>query len=133
MHLAMGINIRGRTCLPKEPLVRKRGMACSAMNFSLQMRRFSSSAPRAGSLAQFYTVSRQQNKIAMKTENKKGSGQSFTEQQKSTDKAINERIKEEKDKSTLDPADANNPNNRDTQSDTASKKTGGGKQKNPGM
>ena len=69
----------------------------------------------------------------METENKKGSGESFTEQQSSTDKAINERIKKDKDKSKLDPQDANNPNNRNTQSDTASKKTGGGKQKNPGM
>ena len=69
----------------------------------------------------------------MKTDNGKGSGQSFNEQQKSTDAAINQRIKKEKGESKLDPQQANNPKNRDRQSDTAGKKTGGGKQKNPGM
>ena len=69
----------------------------------------------------------------MDTKNEKGPGESFTELQKSTDAAINERIKKEKGKNKLDPKDANNPNNRNSQSDTASKKTGGGKQKNPGM
>ncbi len=69
----------------------------------------------------------------MKKNKGKGSGQSFNELQKSTDTAINERIKKEKDKSKLDPAEANNPKNRNVDTDTASKKTGGGKQKNPGM
>lgn len=69
----------------------------------------------------------------MKNENKKGSGESFTEQQQSTDDAINRRIKDEKETDKLDPEQANNPNNRDRQSDTAEKKSGGGKQKNPGM
>ena len=71
--------------------------------------------------------------MPMKTKNGKGSGEAFTEQQKSTDDAINERIKKEKGTSKLEPDDANNPANRNRQSDTASKKTGGGKQKNPGM
>jgi hypothetical protein len=69
----------------------------------------------------------------MKNENKKNAGESFNDLQKSTDAAINERIKTEKGENKLDPNDANNPKNRDTQSDTATKKTGGGKQKNPGM
>lgn len=69
----------------------------------------------------------------MKNEKRKNSGESFTKLQKSTDTAINERMKEEKGKSELSPEDANNPNNRNRKSDTASKKTGGGKQKNPGM
>jgi hypothetical protein len=69
----------------------------------------------------------------METENKKGSGESFVEQQKSTDNAINRQIKGEKGKSKLDPAQANNPKNRSRKSDTASKKTGSGKQTNPGM
>lgn len=68
----------------------------------------------------------------MGTENGK-SGQSFIDQQKSTDSAINKRIKKEKGKSKLDPKEANNPNNRNRKSDTTTKKTGGGKQKNPGM
>lgn len=65
--------------------------------------------------------------------NKKGPGQSLTEQQKATDDAINQRMREEHGKDVLDRGDANNPANRNRQSDTASKKTGGGKQKNPGM
>jgi hypothetical protein len=69
----------------------------------------------------------------MKTQKENGSGQSLINQQKSTDTAINERIKKEKGKSKLDPKEVNNPKNRNNQSDTASKKTGGGKQKNPGM
>jgi hypothetical protein len=69
----------------------------------------------------------------METENGKGSGQSHVEQQKSTDTAINNRMKKEKGKSKVDPEQATNPKNRNRQSDTASKKTGGGKQKNPGM
>jgi hypothetical protein len=69
----------------------------------------------------------------MKTKNKKDAGQSFVETQKSTDDAINERLKKEQGKSTLDPEQANNPANRNRESDTASKKTGGGKQKSPGM
>lgn len=68
----------------------------------------------------------------METQDAKGSGESFVEQQQSTDKAINERIKSERDKDKLDPEEANDPANRDRKSDTASKKTGGGKQKNPG-
>ncbi len=69
----------------------------------------------------------------MKTKNEKKSGQSFIDQQQSTDNAINERIKGEKGKSKLDPQQANNPRNRNRQTDTGSKKTGGGKQKGPGM
>jgi hypothetical protein len=69
----------------------------------------------------------------MKTENGKKSGQSFTDQQQSTDNAINQRIKKEKGKSKLDPEEANNPRNRNRQTDIGSKKTGGGKQKGPGM
>lgn len=69
----------------------------------------------------------------MKTKNKKGTGESFVEQQKSTDEAINQRIKEQKGKGKLDPPEANNPENRKRNSATPSKKTGGGKQKNPGM
>ena len=69
----------------------------------------------------------------METENGKGSAESFIKQQKTTDTAINQRIKKEKGKSKLDPKEANNPKNRNRKSDTASKKTGGGKQKNPGM
>jgi hypothetical protein len=69
----------------------------------------------------------------MKTENGNGSGQSFNELQKSTDDAINQRIKKEKGKSKIDPEQANNPKNRDRQSDIGSKKAGGGKQKGPGM
>jgi len=69
----------------------------------------------------------------MKKDNNNGSGQSFTEQQKATDDAINERMKKEHGKDALDPKDANDPANRNRQSGTASKKTGGGKQKNPGM
>lgn len=69
----------------------------------------------------------------METENENGAGQSFNKQQKSTDDAINQRIKKEKGKSKLDPQQANNPKNRDHQSDIASKNTGGGKQKGPGM
>ena len=69
----------------------------------------------------------------METENGKGSAESFVNQQKSTDNAINRRIKKEKGKSKLDPEQANKPKNRSTKSDTASKKTGGGKQKGPGM
>ena len=68
----------------------------------------------------------------MKNQNN-NSGQSFTEQQKATDDAINERIKNEQGKKELNPKDANDPKNRDRQTDTATKKTGGGKQKNPGM
>lgn len=69
----------------------------------------------------------------MEKQDGKGPGQSFNEQQKSTDDAINERLKEEKGQDKLDPQDANNPANRNRSTDTASKKTGGGKQKNPGM
>lgn len=69
----------------------------------------------------------------MKKENEKNSGQSFTDQQQSTDNAINERIKGEKGKNKLDPQEANNPRNRNRQTDTGSKKSGGGKQKGPGM
>ena len=69
----------------------------------------------------------------MKTKNEKTSGQSVIKLQKSTDTAINQRIKSKKSTGKLDPKDANNPKNRNSQTDTASKKTGGGKQKNPGM
>lgn len=69
----------------------------------------------------------------MKTENEKKPGQSFTDQQQSNDRAINQRIKKEKGKTKLDPEEANNPSNRNRKTDTASKKTGGGKQKSPGM
>ena len=69
----------------------------------------------------------------MKKQNAKGSGQAFIEQQKATDDAINQRLKEEKSKNKLDPKEANDPENRNRASDTAGKKTGGGKQKNPGM
>jgi hypothetical protein len=69
----------------------------------------------------------------MKKENGKGSGQSFVEQQKATDDAINQRIKEEQGKDKVGPEVANNPSKRNRKSDTANKKTGGGQQKNPGM
>ena len=69
----------------------------------------------------------------MSTTNKKGSGKSLTDQQKNTDDAINERIKKEKGKSKLDPREANNAKNRTRSSDSPGKKTGTGKQKNPGM
>jgi hypothetical protein len=62
-----------------------------------------------------------------------GTGQAFTDQQTSTDQAINERIKEEQGKEKIDPSKANNKNLRGRQSDTPEKKTGVGKQKNPGM
>ncbi|HZB12674.1 MAG TPA: hypothetical protein VE467_06585 [Chryseolinea sp.] len=69
----------------------------------------------------------------METENEKGSAENFVNQQKSTDNAINRRIKKEQGKSKLDPEETNNPKNRNTESDIASKKTGSGKQKGPGM
>ena len=69
----------------------------------------------------------------METENGKGSAESFVNQQKSTDTAINRRIKKEKGKSKLDPRETNNPKNRNNEADIASKKTGGGQQKGPGM
>jgi hypothetical protein len=69
----------------------------------------------------------------METENGKGAGESFTEDQKSTDTALNNRMKAEKGETKLDPKDANNPKNRNRKSDIASKKSGGGKQTNPGM
>jgi hypothetical protein len=69
----------------------------------------------------------------MKTKNRKGSGQDFIDQQKDTDSATNRRIKKEKGNAKLDPQEANNPGNRSRQTDAASKKTGGGKQKGPGM
>jgi hypothetical protein len=69
----------------------------------------------------------------MKTENEKKTGQSFTDQQQSTDTAINQRIKKGKGKPKLNPEEANNPWNRNLQTDTGNKKTGGGKQKGPGM
>lgn len=62
-----------------------------------------------------------------------GSGAAFTKQQKATDQAINERIKDQQQTKKIDPSAANNGKNRDRQKDTAHKKTGGGKQKNPGM
>lgn len=71
--------------------------------------------------------------MTMEKQRGKGPGQSLNEQQKSTDDAINERLKEEKDEQKLDPKDANNPANRKRSTDTASKKSGGGTQKNPGM
>ncbi|MBT1684943.1 hypothetical protein [Dawidia soli] len=63
------------------------------------------------------------------TSREEGAGEAFTKHQKAIDEAINERTKEDRGPS----ADPNNPRNRDRQSDTAHKKTGGGKQKNPGM
>lgn len=69
----------------------------------------------------------------MSGKNEKNAGKTFTDSQKANDKAINERLKEEKGTDKLDPEDANNAKNRSRQSDTAHKKTGGGKQKNPGM
>jgi hypothetical protein len=69
----------------------------------------------------------------MKTKKGKGAGQTFVETQKSTDEAINQRIKEEHGNETPDPEQTNNPSNRNRQSDTPSKKTGGGKQKGHGM
>lgn len=69
----------------------------------------------------------------MKTTKQQKVGKAFTELQKAQDQAINERIKEEQGQEKLDPAVANNGKNRNRQSDTAHKKTGGGKQKNPGM
>jgi hypothetical protein len=69
----------------------------------------------------------------MKTKRGKGTGQSFVDTQKSTDDAINQRIKEDHGKSSLDPEQTNNPANRNRQSDTPGKKTGGGNQKGHGM
>lgn len=63
------------------------------------------------------------------TSPEEGAGEAFTKHQKAIDEAVNERTKEERGKS----ADLGNPRNRNRQSDTAHKKTGGGKQKNPGM
>jgi hypothetical protein len=93
----------------------------------------SGAGAKVGTIVKGIILKRQLKKIAMKTKKGKGAGQSFVETQKSTDDAINERMKEEQGKNTLDPEQANNPANRNRQSDTGSKKTGGGKQKGPGM
>ncbi len=69
----------------------------------------------------------------MKTDNGENTGRSFKELQKSTDTAINERIKKEKGTDKLDPENANNPKNRSRKTGTTSKKTGSGKQKNSGL
>lgn len=63
----------------------------------------------------------------------RGSGQAFTEKQKATDHTINERIREEDGSEKLDPSKANDKKRRNRVSDTATKKTGAGTQKNPGM
>jgi hypothetical protein len=68
-----------------------------------------------------------------KTDGNVGSGNAFNQHQKAVDKAINEKIKSEQGDDKIDPAAANNPASRSHASDTAQKKTGGGKQSNPGM
>lgn len=62
-----------------------------------------------------------------------GTGESFVKHQQAIDQAINERTKDEQDESGIDPERANDNSNKDHASDTPTKKTGGGKQKNKGM
>lgn len=65
-------------------------------------------------------------------EQQEGSGESFTKHQKAVDEALNEKQKDEHGNTKLDPSKADN-RDRDRSTDTPTKKTGGGKQKNKGM
>jgi hypothetical protein len=59
-------------------------------------------------------------------------GKSFTGLQKATDDAINERAKSTTGKEKLDPETTKREHQRNREASTARKKTGGGKQSNPG-
>jgi collagenase-like PrtC family protease len=61
------------------------------------------------------------------------SGTSFNEYQKAIDDAKNEKLKDENGTESLPEEDANNQRRRSHKTGTARKKTGGGKQSNPGM
>lgn len=61
-----------------------------------------------------------------------GPGASFASQQRALDTAYNEKIKSEEGTDKLDPAQANRSDRRTHKTDVSRKKTGAGKQVNPG-
>lgn len=70
-------------------------------------------------------------KSTVKNENT-GSGTEFSNSQQATDKAKNEKIREEQQSEKIDPSQANREKARTYKTDVSKKKTGGGKQINPG-
>jgi hypothetical protein len=62
----------------------------------------------------------------------RGDGADFVNRQRSTDEALNEKLKAEKSVDKLDPIQANREKNRGTASDVSIKKTGSGKHKTTG-